>query len=435
MNEYDSNRIYDIAKKIHYTKTQRLEEADCYVLNTCHIREKATEKVYHDIGRVKKEFKNKKKPIVIITGCVAQAEGEILIDREKYIDAVLGPQSYQHLNETIRKIEKESKRINSTEFNTVEKFDTLNLLKNSNNEISTFLTIQEGCDKFCKFCVVPYTRGAEFSRSMDEILNEANELVANGAREITLLGQNVNSYNFKGKKLSNLIHEISKIENLLRIRYTTSHPLDFSEDLIKIHEVCSKLMPLIHLPVQSGSNSILKSMNRKHSKEEYLDTVKKLKKINPKIKFSSDFIIGYPGETENDFIDTLKLIEKMEYINIYSYVFSPRPGTPAANMEQVNREVAKQRLKVFQEKAAKIKMCYREKLFNKQSLVLFENKIENSDKYFGRDEYLNSVVVKSNKDLKGKIFEVKILNGNQSTLVGMIKKKIKETPQYNNVRN
>ena len=232
-----------------------------------------------------------------------------------------------------------------------------------------------------------------------------------------------------------MIHEISKIENLLRIRYTTSHPLDFSEDLIKIHEVCSKLMPLIHLPVQSGSNSILKSMNRKHSKEEYLDTVKKLKKINPKIKFSSDFIIGYPGETENDFIDTLKLIEKMEYINIYSYVFSPRPGTPAANMKQVNREVAKQRLKVFQEKAAKIKMCYRENLFNKQSLVLFENKIENSDKYFGRDEYLNSVVVKSNEDLKGKIFEVKILNGNQSTLVGMIKKKIKETPQYNNVRN
>ena len=435
MNEYDSNRIYDLAKKIHYIKTRSLKDADCYILNTCHIREKATEKVYHDIGRVKKEFRNKKKPIVIITGCVAQAEGEILIEKEKYIDAVLGPQSYQNLNETIQKIETGSKRINSTEFNTVEKFDTLNLLKNSNNEISSFLTIQEGCDKFCKFCVVPYTRGGEFSRSIDEILKEANELVANGAREITLIGQNVNSYNFKGKKLSNLIHEISNIKNLFRIRYTTSHPVDFTEDLIKAHQECKKLMPLIHLPVQSGSNNILKSMNRKHTMKDYFDIVKKLKNINSKIKFSSDFIIGYPGETEKDFSETLKLIKKMEYINIYSFIFSPRPGTPAATLPHINEEITKQRLKVFQKKAAEIKMKYRKNLFDKTSKVLFENRIKNSDEYFGRDEYLNSVIVKSDKNLKGKVLEVKILYGNQSTLFGMIKKKMKEDASYSHVRN
>ena len=232
MNEYDSNRISDLTKKINYTLTKNISESDCYILNTCHIREKATDKVYHDIGRLKKEFRNKSKPIVLVTGCVAQAEGDILLKKEKYIDAVIGPQSYHKINDTILKLEKKSKPINFTEFEVIEKFDSLNSLKNSDNKISAFLTIQEGCDKFCKFCVVPYTRGAEFSRSLKELISEANQLVENGAKEIILLGQNVNAYNFEKKRLSDLILEISKIKNLKRIRYTTSHPTDFTKDLI-----------------------------------------------------------------------------------------------------------------------------------------------------------------------------------------------------------
>ena len=276
MNEYDSNRILDLTKKINYLPTKNLNETNCYILNTCHIREKATDKVYHDIGRLKKEFRNKKKPIVLIAGCVAQAEGDILLKKENYIDAVIGPQSYHQINDMILKLEKKQKPINFTEFDVIEKFDSLNSIKNSDNKISSFLTIQEGCDKFCKFCVVPYTRGAEYSRSIKELILEANHLVENGAREINLLGQNVNAYNFEGKKLSDLILEISKIKNLKRIRYTTSHPRDFTEDLIEAHKNCEKLMPLIHLPVQSGSNKILKAMNRKHTIEEYLEIIKKL---------------------------------------------------------------------------------------------------------------------------------------------------------------
>ena len=249
MNEYDSNRIIDFTKKINYNLTQNINEADCYILNTCHIREKATDKVYHDIGRVKKEFKNKKKPIVLVAGCVAQAEGDILLKKEKYIDAVIGPQSYHQINNMILKLEKNTKPLDFTEFEVIKKFDTLNLIKNSENKISSFLTIQEGCDKFCKFCVVPYTRGAEFSRSSAELLSETQELVNNGAKEITLLGQNVNAYDYNGEKLSDLIIKISQIKELKRIRYTTSHPNDFSDDLIQVHKDCEKLMPLIHLPV------------------------------------------------------------------------------------------------------------------------------------------------------------------------------------------
>ena len=317
MNEYDSSRILDLTKKINYFSTDKICEANCYILNTCHIREKATDKVYHDIGRIKKEFKNKKKPIVIIAGCVAQAEGNLLLKREKYIDAVIGPQSYFQINNTILNCEKNLKSINETEFDVIEKFDYLNSIKNTNNKVSSFLTIQEGCDKFCKFCVVPYTRGAEFSRSMKELVNEAKQLADNGSREITLLGQNVNAYNNNGKRLSDLIFEISKINEIKRIRYTTSHPRDFTEDLIQAHKDCKKLMPLIHLPVQSGSNKILENMNRKHTIEEYLSIIEKLKKVNAKIKLSSDFIIGYPGENKNDFEKTLDLIKKVKFINLY----------------------------------------------------------------------------------------------------------------------
>ena len=420
MNEYDSNRILDLTKKIDYLKTDNMSEADCYILNTCHIREKATDKVYHDIGRVKKQFRNKMKPIVLVTGCVAQAEGDILLKKEKYIDAVIGPQSYHKINNIISNLEKKQKRVNLTEFDVIEKFDSLNSLRNTNNKISTFLTIQEGCDKFCKFCVVPYTRGAEYSRSLNEILLEAKQLVNNGAKEITLLGQNVNAYNYKGVRLSNLIFEISKIKSLERIRYTTSHPKDFTQDLIDAHKNCRKLMPLVHLPVQSGSNKILKAMNRKHTIEEYLGIIDKLKKIKPEIKFSSDFIIGYPGETLEDFKKTINLMKSIRFINSFSFVFSARPGTPAFNLDKIDQSEAKKKLISFQGIAEEIKVNYRGSLINKFSNVLFENKINNENEYFGRDEYLNSVIVKSNESLVGKLKKVKIKSGNHNTLYGEI---------------
>ena len=427
MNEYDSNRIFDLAKKIKYEPTKILDEAHCYILNTCHIREKATDKVYHDIGRLKKRFRNKQKPIVLIAGCVAQAEGAILLKKEKYIDAVLGPQSYHKINDTILKLEKKLSPIEITDFDVIDKFDSLNSLKNTDNKISSFLTIQEGCDKFCKFCVVPYTRGAEYSRSMKELISEANQLVENGAREIILLGQNVNAYSNEKNKLSDLILEISKIKDLKRIRYTTSHPRDFTEDLIEAHKNCKKLMPLVHLPVQSGSNKILEAMNRKHTVEEYLEILKKLIKAKPEIKFSSDFIIGYPGETNQDFKDTVKLINQVGFINTYSFIFSARPGTPAYALARVDEREAKNRLIEFQLIAENIKNSYRKNLIKETIKVLFENKTKNEKSFFGRDEHFNAVIVESNENLIGKIKNVKILKGNQNTLHGEIVSNLSQT--------
>ena len=421
MNEYDSGRISDIFKTINYEPTDKITEADCYVLNTCHIREKATDKVYHDVGRLKKEFKNKKKPILIVAGCVAQAEGDVMLKRESYIDAIIGPQSYHKIASIIENIEKKVKKINSTEFEVIDKFDQLNLIKNSNSKVSTFLTIQEGCDKFCKFCVVPYTRGPEYSRSFKEIISEAKQLTANGAKEITLIGQNVNAYNFKNKKLSDLIYEIDKLRDLKRIRYTTSHPNDVTEDLIKAHEYCNKLMPLLHLPVQSGSSKILKAMNRKHDLEHYHGIIEKLQMAKKTIKFSSDFIIAYPNESDNDFKATLALMQKIKFINSYSFLFSPRPGTPSSDLKMIDNNIAKKRLLIFQSLADKIKKEYRSKLISTKAKVLFENKLSDGSKYFGRDEYSNSVIVESKRDLVGKIFDVEIKKFNHNTLFGEIK--------------
>jgi len=427
MNEYDSNRILDLTKKINYLPTKNLHETNCYVLNTCHIREKATDKVYHDIGRLKKEFRNKTKPIVLIAGCVAQAEGDILLKKEKYIDGVIGPQSYHQINEMILNLEKNSTKKNFTDFDAIEKFDNLNTIKNSDSKVSSFLTIQEGCNKFCKFCVVPYTRGPEYSRPLNELIIEANNLVKNGAKEIYLLGQNVNAYNSEEKKLSDLIIEISKIKALKRIRYTTSHPVDFSEDLIKAHRHCDKLMPMIHLPVQSGSDKILKSMNRKHTIKKYFEIIEKLKKAKPNIKFSSDFIIGYPGETDKDYKSSLKLLTKIKYINTFSFLFSSRPGTPAFNLEQVNRIEAKNRLIEFQNISNNIKSNYRKTLIGTTTKVLFENKTKDQNRYFGRDEHFNSVVVDSKVDLTGEIKDIKILKVNQNTLFGQIVPNLRQT--------
>ena len=282
MNEYDSNRIYDLVSKIGFTKTDTKKEADCFVLNTCHIREKATEKVYHEIGRVKKNFKNSKKPLVIVSGCVAQAESQEMIKREPYIDMVIGPQSYHKIEDLILDYQRKKQKINSTEFDVVGKFDELKKIPNSQSKISSYLTIQEGCDKFCHFCVVPYTRGPEYSRPFKQIIEEARNLTDSGAREIILLGQNVNAYNFeennKNYGLSSLIRGLNNFKNLKRIRFTTSHPKDMTEDLINCYGNYNKLMPFLHLPIQSGSNQILKSMNRKHDSKYYISASQDLRR-------------------------------------------------------------------------------------------------------------------------------------------------------------
>jgi tRNA-2-methylthio-N6-dimethylallyladenosine synthase len=424
MNEYDSSRILDLLKPMGYIKTDIPTEADCYILNTCHIREKATDKIYHDIGRLKKDFRNKKKPMLLVTGCVAQAENQEMLNREKYIDGIVGPQSYHQIPSIIKAVENNQSKINSTDFEVIEKFDSLNLVKNSNTKVSAFLTIQEGCDKFCHFCVVPYTRGPEYSRSFDEIIVEAKQLIANGAREITLLGQNVNAYHYKNKnktyRLSDLIFNLNSIKKLKRIRYTTSHPKDVTKDLIEAHRDCEKLMPVLHLPVQSGSSKILKAMNRKHNIEEYSEIITKLKTVKPNIQFSSDFIIGYPGETEADFKQTLELIKKTKFINSYSFIYSARPGTPASTLIKVEKEVAKKRLIELQEMLKKINMQSKEKFLDKSTEVLFENKMRNENKYFGRDKFLNSIVVESKNDLTGQLHNVKIDNFNHNCLFGKI---------------
>ena len=423
MNEYDSNRIYDLTSAIDFKKTDIKKEADCFVLNTCHIREKATEKVYDEIGRVKKDFRNLKKPLVIVSGCVAQAESEEMLKREPYIDMVIGPQSYHKISDLILNYQRKKQKFNETEFDVVRKFDELQKISNSQNKISSYLTIQEGCDKFCHFCVVPYTRGPEYSRPFDQIITEAYTLVKNGAKEITLLGQNVNAYNCFDKnnnyKLSSLIYELNNIKNLKRIRFTTSHPKDMTNDLINCFKDCKKLMPFLHLPVQSGSDKILKLMNRKHDLNYYLSIIKKLEKINKDIKFSSDFIVGYPGETESDFEDTITLIKKIGFVNSYSFIFSPRPGTPATNKKLNDLTESKKRLQKLQSILESFQLEKNKKYRGKYCEVLVENKLDMQEKYFGRTKYMSPVIFESDSCKPGELVNVKIASINQNNLFGI----------------
>ncbi len=420
MNEYDSNRIYDSVKKIGYEKTEKYEEANCYLLNTCHIRDKAKEKVYSEIGRVKKIFRSKKKPLVIIAGCVAQAENQEMLKREPYIDLVIGPQAYHKINDTILNYTKKKKKIEETEFDAVSKFKYLSKIKNEAGKVSSFLTIQEGCDKFCHFCVVPYTRGPEYSRPFNQILDEAKYLAENGAREIILLGQNVNAYDDQGYRLSDLILNIEKLSEIKRVRYTTSHPKDMTEDLIEVYKTSKKLMPLVHLPVQSGSNKILKLMNRKHTIEEYLNIFDKLKEINPNIEFSSDFIIGYPGEEDQDFNDTIRLIERIKFINSYSFIFSPRPGTVAENLDLIEKKISVERLEKIQTILFENQMQMNKSLNGKVIDILVENLTDDKSKAFGRSEYMTSVIFNGKKKDIGKIVQIKIKDSNRNTLFGEI---------------
>ncbi len=421
MNVYDSDRLYDSLNKVGFEKTNKQSDADCYILNTCHIRDKAKEKVYHEIGRVKEIYKNKKKPIMIVAGCVAQAENEEMFKREPYIDIVIGPQSYHKINNMVLNYVEKNK-IEETGFDTTEKFKHFDSIVNDNNKTSCFLTIQEGCDKFCHFCVVPFTRGPEYSRPFEKIIHEAEKLVENGVKEITLIGQNVNAYSYKLShkeyRISDIIHELEKFSELERIRYTTSHPVDMTEDLIECYNDCKKLMPFIHLPIQSGSNKILKLMNRKHTVEQYLETYEKLTKINKEIKFSSDFIISYPGETDKDFEETLKLIKKIKFINSFSFIFSPRPGTKAAELKGVDGTESKEKLQILQKMLFKYQLETNKEFYGKQIQVLIENKMNNQDKLFGRNKYLNPVIFEGDDSYVGKIKNVYINDFNQNSLFG-----------------
>ena len=423
MNEYDTNRIYDTVKNIGYLKTNDHLSADCYLLNTCHIRDKSKEKVFDEIGRVRKNYKNKKKPIVIVAGCVAQAESSEMIKREPFIDIIIGPQSYHKINKIIRNFDSKKKH-ELTEFETEDKFNYLDKIKNNDSKVSSFLTIQEGCDKFCSFCVVPYTRGPEYSRPFKRIIDEAENLVKNGTREIILLGQNVNAYLFKDKEknfnLSHLISELDKIKELNRIRYTTSHPRDMTEDLIECYSNCKKLMPFIHLPIQSGSNKILKLMNRNHKVERYSEIYKLIKQKNHNVEFSSDFIVGFPGETDCDFNDTIKLVKKIKFINSYSFIYSPRPGTPASKLKQINKEIAKERLLNLQSVLEDHQIKKNESLIGSSIEVLVENKLKSQNKYFGRNIFLNSVIFDGEEKFIGKLVNVKIEKTNRNTLFGKI---------------
>ena len=420
MNEYDSNRIFDTVQKIGFDRTENLNEASCYLLNTCHIRDKAKEKVYHEIGRVKKILEKKIKPLVIVTGCVAQAENQEMLKREPYIDLVIGPQAYHKINHKIEEYLDKQKKIEETEFDAVSKFNYFKGIKNSSNKVSSFLTIQEGCDKFCYFCVVPYTRGPEYSRPFNEIINEAKILADNGVKEIIFLGQNVNAYKNENYSLADLILEVEKIQKIERIRYTTSHPRDMSDDLIDVYGVTKKLMPLVHLPIQSGSDKILKSMNRKHTVKDYLVLYEKLKKINESIEFSSDFIVAYPGEEEEDFKETVEIIKKIKFINSYSFIFSPRPGTRASNYKLIDKKVSSKRLDIIQKHLFQNQINKNKSFENKIMNVLVENLTEDKINFFGRSEYMTPVILDGSEENIGKVVPVKITGSNKNTLFGKI---------------
>ena len=421
MNEYDSNRIADLMSTIDYKKIEEIEKADCFIFNTCHIREKATQKVYSDIGKIKKILRDKlSKPLFVLAGCVAQAESSMVFEKSDFVDIVVGPQAYHKLPELINNFNKNKNKNYNTDLDVADKFDSLENYKNTSSKVSSFITIQEGCDKFCKFCVVPYTRGPEFSRSPDQIYNEVLSLVEGGTREITLLGQNVSGYQHKNTNLSKLIDKVASINDLERIRFTTSHPNDFNKDLIDAFKFQEKLMPQLHLPVQSGSNKILESMNRKHTREFYLDLIEKFRSIKKDMEFSSDFIVGYPGETEKDFEDTLDLIDQVKFSNSYSFVYSQRPGTPAVDYTQIPKEIADNRLEILQKKLFDLQRNFNESKLHLKTKVLVENITKQGNQFFGRNEYMQPVFIEGTECTPGTIENIEITSCNRNNLWGVL---------------
>ena len=433
MNFYDTERMTDLLKPHGYQLDNNEDDADLIVLNTCHIREKAVEKTYSELGRIRDKIKLRKektgkRSIVAVAGCVGQAQGKEIMKRSPWVDIVVGPQSYQNLPELISRVDpiKNNKHIN-IEFPTVPKFDHLDV-NIYDRSPSAFLTIQEGCDKFCTFCVVPYTRGAEYSRSLTSIVDEAKKLVDAGVKEVTLLGQNVNAWNACGKNnkiwgLGRLIEELSKIKELQFIRYTTSHPLDMDMELIKAHRDLDKLMPYLHLPVQSGSDKILKMMNRKHSSKEYIRVIEKVREYNPQIAISGDFIIGFPGETDKDHQATLNLIKEINYSQAYSFKYSSRPGTPAVlYFDHVDENIKSTRLQEVQNLLRIQQMSFNKKLINSTLNVLVLKNGKKNDQYLGRTPFNQSIYFSSNENnLIGSTIDITVTEAFQNSLTGIIK--------------
>ncbi len=440
MNVYDSDRMQDLMENVGYETINSPEGADMVIINTCHIREKASEKLFSDLGRIR-PHKNKKadegsQMIVAVAGCVAQAEGEEIFKRSNVVDIIVGPESYQTLPDLVGKMIREKKKQINLDFTPDNKFDVLPESKTGVGA-SAFVTIQEGCDKFCTFCVVPYTRGSEYSREVSKIVDDAKRLVDQGVSEIYFLGQNVNAYHgldVKGEpaSLAKLVEEVAKIDAVKRIRYTTSHPRDMSEDLFAAHRDIEKLMPFLHLPIQSGANSVLKGMNRKHTRQDYFKIIEKLRAARPDIGLSSDFIVGFPGETDQDFEDTMDLIRQIKFTQCYSFKYSPRPGTPAAEAKiQVEEKVKEERLFNLQKLLTEQQSEFNQKSEGQIMPVLFERKAPDSGKakarsatqLWGKSPYLQSVIVdvaseEEARNYFGKIADVKILKSRPSSLVG-----------------
>ncbi|WP_372708398.1 tRNA (N6-isopentenyl adenosine(37)-C2)-methylthiotransferase MiaB [Brevundimonas sp.] len=441
MNVYDSERMADVLRPLGYATTDTAEDADFVILNTCHIREKAAEKVYSELGRLR-ELKDARarnsttatgtsrtSMIIAVAGCVAQAEGEEIMRRQPAVDIVVGPQAYHQLPELLTRMARARGERIGADFAPVDKFDALTFEKigaRSVNGPTAFLTVQEGCDKFCSFCVVPYTRGAEWSRPVAAVLAEARQLADKGVREITLLGQNVNAYDGeeadgKPSTLARLAHALAEIPGLSRIRYTTSHPNDMSDDLIAAHGELEALMPWLHLPVQSGSDRILRAMNRKHGRQKYFDLIDRVRAARPDIALSGDFIVGFPGETDADFEQTMDLVRRVGYASAFSFMYSPRPGTPAASLgSQVPAAVARERLHALQALLWAQQTAFNAAMAGHTMDVLFEKTGRNGAQAIGRSPWLQSVHVEDADHLIGRIVTVEIEHGRQNSLKGRL---------------
>ena len=418
MNVYDGERMAEMLADQGMTAADNGVDADLVVLNTCHIREKAAEKAYSDVGRLKRE--DGSKPLIALAGCVAQAEGAEAKRRSQLIDIVVGPQAYHRLPEMVREASRGARPVD-TDMPAISKFDALPPRRRANP--SAFLSVQEGCDKFCTYCVVPYTRGAEISRPWNDIVTEAQALVDAGAREIVLLGQNVNAWSDGTRGLAELIRALAKIDGLERIRYTTSHPTDMTGALIAAHGEVAKLMPYLHLPVQSGSNRILKAMNRSHTVETYLATLDKMRAARPDVALSGDFIVGFPGETEEDFEATLRIVDEVRYAAAYSFKYSPRPGTPAAGMEdQIPREIMDERLQRLQERINSHQLAFNRSKVGTDSEVLIERKGKLPGQMIGRSPWLQSVHVETSAQ-PGDIVGVTLVAAGPNSMTGAVRQK------------
>ena len=431
MNVYDSERMADVLRPLGYATTDDAAEADFVILNTCHIREKAAEKIYSELGKLR-EMRDERRQVgrdmtIAVAGCVAQAEGEEIMRRQPAVDIVVGPQAYHQLPELLTRTARARGERIGADFAPDDKFDALPVARGTTGP-TAFLTVQEGCDKFCTFCVVPYTRGAEWSRPLHAVLEEARQLAGRGVREVTLLGQNVNAYDGEradGKKatLAELAYALADIPGLDRIRYTTSHPNDMSDDLIAAHADLDALMPYLHLPVQAGSDRILRLMNRKHGRQKYLDLIARIRAARPDMALSGDFIVGFPGETDREFEETLDLVRQVRYASAFAFMYSPRPGTPAAGMgRQVEPEVARERLQRLIALVSEQQVAFNQAQVGRTLNVLFERPGRHPERHqaIGRSPYLQSVHVDDADHLIGRIVPVQILSGRQNSLHGRL---------------